>query len=128
MKGGKKSFGAKPPKSNAFCGPSNYVMKKAGYADGGAVGGNASSANSGTSSGSAPAASAAAATPAVSAANGVAPARKARARGGSCAPMQGMTSHKRLDRPGRKRGGAVGADSSPLTSAHNLTGSIKGSE
>lgn len=30
-------------------------------------------------------------------------------------------AHHRLDRPGRKRGGAVGADSKPMTSAHNLT-------
>lgn len=32
-----------------------------------------------------------------------------------------MPKHHRLDRPGRKRGGAVGADSSPMTEASRLT-------
>lgn len=102
-KGG--GFGKKPPKA-AF---PPYVTKEAGLATGGVA------------SASAPAAAAA---PAVAAPASVA----ARARGGSCAPMQGMTSMKRLDRPGRKRGGSVGADSSPLTSAANLSGSTKGNE
>lgn len=31
------------------------------------------------------------------------------------------TKHQRLDRPGRKRGGAIGADSSPLTTAARVT-------
>jgi hypothetical protein len=32
--------------------------------------------------------------------------------------MHGGHSKHRLDRPGRKRGGRVGADTSPLTAAH----------
>lgn len=32
-----------------------------------------------------------------------------------------MTKHRRLDRPGRKRGGGVGADSTPLTTAARTT-------
>lgn len=36
--------------------------------------------------------------------------------------MEGMkTKHRRLDRPGRKRGGGVGADSTPLTTAARVT-------
>jgi len=35
--------------------------------------------------------------------------------------VEGAKGGHRLDRPGRKRGGAVGADSRPMTSAHNLT-------
>lgn len=38
------------------------------------------------------------------------------------APFGGPSAVKRLDRPGRKRGGSVGADSHPLTSAANLSG------
>lgn len=34
--------------------------------------------------------------------------------------MTGGGVKARLDRPGRKRGGAVGADRSPLTSAHRV--------
>lgn len=33
----------------------------------------------------------------------------------------GAMSKRRLDRPGRKRGGRVGADSAPLSSAHGTT-------
>lgn len=33
--------------------------------------------------------------------------------------MHGKMPHKRLDRPGRKRGGRVGANESPLSTAHN---------
>ena len=33
--------------------------------------------------------------------------------------MTGGAVRPRLDRPGRKRGGGVGADTSPLTSAHH---------
>jgi hypothetical protein len=33
--------------------------------------------------------------------------------------MHGKMSKMRLDRPGRKRGGRVGADKSPLSSAHS---------
>lgn len=36
-------------------------------------------------------------------------------------PMHGAAAQKNLGRPGRKRGGGVGADSSPLTSAANLS-------
>jgi hypothetical protein len=36
--------------------------------------------------------------------------------------MEGMkTKFRRLDRPGRKRGGGVGADSTPLTTAARVT-------
>lgn len=35
--------------------------------------------------------------------------------------MHGELSRHRLDRPGRKRGGRVGADMNPLSSAHNTT-------
>lgn len=104
---GKMGFGKKPPKA-AF---PTYVTKEAGLATGGVA-----------------SAASAAAAPASSAASGASSPVAARARGGSCAPMQGMTSMKRLDRPGRKRGGAVGADSSPLTSAANLSGSSTGNE
>ena len=60
---------------------------------------------------------------------GSVPATPARKRGGK-APMAvgGMSSkHLRLDRRGRKRGGAVGADSSPLTQASRLSGPEGGS-
>ena len=46
--------------------------------------------------------------------------RKKRARGGALrhVEMEGTkTKHRRLDRPGRKRGGGVGADMNPLSSA-----------
>lgn len=36
--------------------------------------------------------------------------------------VHGELSRHRLDRPGRKRGGRVGADMNPLSSAHNTTG------
>ncbi len=36
--------------------------------------------------------------------------------------MTGGGVRPRLDRPGRKRGGAVGADRSPLSSAHKTSG------
>lgn len=35
--------------------------------------------------------------------------------------MHGKHSKHRLDRPGRKRGGRVGADMSPLTGAHKAS-------
>lgn len=35
--------------------------------------------------------------------------------------MSGGSVKARLDRPGRKTGGAVGADKSPLSSAHRVT-------
>ena len=38
--------------------------------------------------------------------------------------VEGGKSGHRLDRPGRKRGGAVGADSRPMTTAHNLTSAV----
>lgn len=102
-KKGKMGFGKKPPKAPF----PTYVTKEAGLATGGVAG---------AASAAAPAAPAGASSPV------------ARARGGSCAPMQGMTSMKRLDRPGRRRGGSIGADSSPLTSAANLSGSTSGNE
>lgn len=41
--------------------------------------------------------------------------------------MTGGTVRPRLDRPGRKRGGGVGANSSPLSTAHNSTDGGAGS-
>jgi len=38
------------------------------------------------------------------------------------APFGGPAAVKRLDRPGRKSGGSVGADSSPFTEAKDLSG------
>ena len=35
--------------------------------------------------------------------------------------VEGKMSKMRLDRPGRKRGGRVGSDTSPLSSAHNVS-------
>lgn len=35
--------------------------------------------------------------------------------------MHGAASRPRLDRPGRKSGGRVGADKSPLSTAHSAT-------
>ena len=50
---------------------------------------------------------------------------KARKNGGKAMKhlaMEGaMTKHRRLDRPGRKRGGGVGADMTPLTTAARVT-------
>lgn len=39
--------------------------------------------------------------------------------GGPVHRMTGGSVRPRLDRPGRKRGGGVGSDKSPLTGAHN---------
>ncbi len=39
--------------------------------------------------------------------------------------MTGGATKMRLDRPGRKRGGRVGADTSPLSSAHGTHGADK---
>jgi hypothetical protein len=53
---------------------------------------------------------------------------KKRARGGK-APMHvagAASKHLRLDRRGRKSGGSVGADTSPLTSASRLSAPEKG--
>lgn len=47
--------------------------------------------------------------------------RKARKSGGRVEEMGGHAAKKRLDRPGRKRGGGVGSDSSPLTTASRTT-------
>ena len=44
--------------------------------------------------------------------------RVKRKHGGSAMHMHGGHAKHRLDRPGRKRGGGVGADRSPLSSAH----------
>lgn len=35
--------------------------------------------------------------------------------------IEGKKAKMRLDRPGRKSGGRVGSDKSPLTSAHNVS-------
>lgn len=44
---------------------------------------------------------------------------KARKSGGKCiGKMHGGAATKRLDRPGRKRGGRVGADVAPLSTAN----------
>lgn len=44
--------------------------------------------------------------------------RMKRAKGGH---VEGKKAMMRLDRPGRKRGGRVGADMSPLTTASKIT-------
>lgn len=44
-------------------------------------------------------------------------ARKERKAGGRVEKLDGHGARHRLDRPGRKRGGGVGADKSPLSSA-----------
>lgn len=45
-----------------------------------------------------------------------------RKRGGKAlGKMHGGSSKRRLDRPGRKRGGRVGADTAPLSSAHKTS-------
>ena len=41
--------------------------------------------------------------------------------------MDGKKAKSRHDRPGRKRGGAVGANTSPLSTAHNASGGAAGS-
>ena len=46
--------------------------------------------------------------------------RKKRARGGALKHLEmegAKTKHRRLDRPGRKRGGGIGADMTPLSNA-----------
>lgn len=53
-----------------------------------------------------------------------------RKKGGRVAPksvgfMTGGAVKPRLDRPGRKRGGRVGADKAPLSSAHGTTAAEK---
>lgn len=35
--------------------------------------------------------------------------------------VEGGSAKRRFDRPGRKRGGAVGANTSPLSTAHNVS-------
>lgn len=46
---------------------------------------------------------------------------KQRKRGGKVVGMEGKMASMRLDRPGRKRGGRVGADTSPLTHAASVS-------
>ena len=41
--------------------------------------------------------------------------------------MEGKKGKHRMDRPGRKRGGAVGANTSPLSTAHKANGGTDGS-
>jgi len=41
--------------------------------------------------------------------------------------MEGKEPKKRMDRPGRKRGGAVGANTSPLSTAHKAGHGTDGS-
>lgn len=47
--------------------------------------------------------------------------RRKRKSGGRVENMEGGAAKRRLDRPGRKRGGGVGSDSSPLTTASRTT-------
>ncbi|OYV98522.1 MAG: hypothetical protein B7Z68_00730 [Acidobacteria bacterium 21-70-11] len=47
--------------------------------------------------------------------------RKERKTGGRVETTSGEAAKRRLDRPGRKRGGGVGSDASPLTSAARIT-------
>ena len=54
--------------------------------------------------------------------------KKKRAKGGKVIGlMTGGKVRPRLDRPGRKAGGGVGANSSPLSTAHNTTSQDAGS-
>lgn len=46
---------------------------------------------------------------------------KAHKHGGKVHHAEGKMAHHRLDRKGRKTGGRVGADKSPLSSAHSST-------
>lgn len=53
---------------------------------------------------------------------------KARKSGGKvadCGP-EGNMAKRRADRPGRASGGRVGADKSPLSTAHNVSSASKG--
>lgn len=86
--------GGKSAKSNAMV-PPNYVTRAAGFNTGGAV-----------------------AALATGGAIGAVAKPMKRASGGA---ISGMAAHKRLDRPGRKRGGAIGADTAPLTTANKLS-------
>lgn len=52
---------------------------------------------------------------------------KERKKGGKV-HMAGHKSKFRLDKPGRKKGGRVGADSSPLTTAYKMAGGAKTDE
>lgn len=53
---------------------------------------------------------------------------KKRKKGGKVVGlMTGGNVRPRLDRPGRKAGGGVGANSSPLSTAHNASGGTSGS-
>lgn len=45
-----------------------------------------------------------------------------RKKGGAMHHMEGKEAMHRMDRPGRKRGGSVGADMHPLSSAAKETG------
>lgn len=51
--------------------------------------------------------------------------RKAGGRVKNVGFMTGGAVKPRMDRPGRKRGGRVGADNAPLSSAHNVTSAAK---
>jgi hypothetical protein len=51
-----------------------------------------------------------------------------RKHGGKVHKMHGAMSRHRLDRPGRKRGGGVGSDRSPLSSAHKVSSASKDGE
>ncbi len=46
---------------------------------------------------------------------------KHKRKDGGIVRMTGGVVRPRLDRPGRKRGGRVGSDTSPLTSAHHTS-------
>lgn len=50
----------------------------------------------------------------------------ARKKGGKVVSMAGDKAKRRFDKPGRKSGGRVGANTSPLSTAHNVTSSAKG--
>lgn len=105
----KKAKAGKPPAANALAGTSNYVAKAAGFNTGGVV------------AAAAPAAVAPAARATGGAIGAVAEPTKRKRGGRMKMPMGGANAIKRLDRPGRKSGGAIGADTSPLTTAANLS-------
>lgn len=55
--------------------------------------------------------------------------KKKRATGGKVIGlMTGGAVKPRMDRPGRKRGGGVGANTSPLSTAHNATSPSKAAD
>ena len=54
-------------------------------------------------------------------------AKSERKKGGKVlGKIDGKKAKMRMDRPGRKTGGRIGANTSPLSTAHNVASSAKG--